>query len=105
MRPSSRPRVLLFCTPRHDSEKKGTRCRRQAVLAVLDRTSGIAHRTSGTHAVALHVMHYNFCRIHRTLRVTPAMACGLADHVWEISDLVALIPEPTVAAWGSRRAG
>jgi len=55
------------------------------------------------HAVALHVMHYNFCRIHRTLRVTPAMACGLADHVWEIPDLVALIPEPTVAAWGSKR--
>jgi hypothetical protein len=42
-------------------------------------------------AVALHVMHYNFVRIHRTLRVTPAMAAGVSDRVWEISDLVALL--------------
>jgi IS1 family transposase len=33
------------------------------------------------HAVALHFMHYNFCRIHKTLRVTPAMEAGLSDHV------------------------
>lgn len=42
-------------------------------------------------AIALHYMHYNFCRIHQTLRVTPAMAAGFTDHVWEISDLVALL--------------
>jgi hypothetical protein len=41
-------------------------------------------------AVALHFMHYNFCRIHKTLRVTPAMAAGITDHVWDISELVAL---------------
>ena len=34
------------------------------------------------HAVALHYMHYNFCRIHQTLRVTPAMEAGVSDHVW-----------------------
>ena len=34
------------------------------------------------HAVALHYMHYNFCRIHQTLRVTPAMEAGIANHVW-----------------------
>src|SRR6266446_3986557 len=33
-------------------------------------------------AVALHYMHYNFCRVHQTLRVTPAMEAGTADHVW-----------------------
>jgi hypothetical protein len=33
------------------------------------------------HAVALHYMHYNFCRVHQTLRVTPAMEAGVADHV------------------------
>ena len=54
------------------------------------------------HAVALHFMHYNFCRVHQTLRVTPAMAAGLADHVWELDELVALLPEPTIATWGSR---
>ena len=43
------------------------------------------------HAVALHYMHYNFCRIHQTLRVTPAMEAGVADHVWSIDELVNLI--------------
>jgi IS1 family transposase len=42
------------------------------------------------HAVALHFMHYNFCRIHKTLRVTPAMEAGIADHVWSLEELVAL---------------
>ena len=42
-------------------------------------------------AVALHFMHYNFCRIHQTLRVTPAMAAGVTDHVWEIGEIVDLI--------------
>lgn len=42
-------------------------------------------------AVALHFMHYNFCRVHQTLRVTPAMAAGVTDHVWEIADLVGLL--------------
>jgi IS1 family transposase len=42
-------------------------------------------------AVALHFMHYNFCRIHQTLRVTPAMEAGIADHVWSVEELVALL--------------
>lgn len=54
------------------------------------------------HAVSLHFAYYNFCRVHQTLRVTPAMAAGLADHVWSIEELIALIPDPTVAAWGSK---
>jgi hypothetical protein len=41
--------------------------------------------------VALHYMHYNFCRIHQTLRVTPAMQAGLTSKLWEIEDLVALL--------------
>jgi hypothetical protein len=36
-------------------------------------------------------MHYNFCLVHQTLRVTPAMEAGIADHVWEIEELVALL--------------
>ena len=43
------------------------------------------------YAVALHFVHYNFCRIHKTLRVTPAMAAGLSFHVWSIEDLVRLL--------------
>jgi cell fate regulator YaaT (PSP1 superfamily) len=42
-------------------------------------------------AVALHFMHYNFARIHQTLRVTPAMAAGVTDHVWEIGEIVDLL--------------
>lgn len=43
------------------------------------------------YAVALHMMYYNFVRIHKTLRVTPAMAAGLSDKLWEIGDIVTLI--------------
>jgi len=39
-------------------------------------------------AVALHVAHYNFCRVHSSLRMTPAMAAGIADHIWELDDLL-----------------
>jgi IS1 family transposase len=39
-------------------------------------------------AVALHFAYYNFCRVHKTLRVTPAMEAGLADHVWTIAELI-----------------
>ena len=39
-------------------------------------------------ACALHFAHYNFCRIHQTLRVTPAMEAGLTDHTWTTEELV-----------------
>lgn len=42
-------------------------------------------------ACALHFVHYNFCRVHQTLRVTPAMQAGLTDHVWSLAELVALL--------------
>lgn len=41
------------------------------------------------HMVALYFMHFNFCRVHKTLRVTPAME-GLTDHVWSIEELLAI---------------
>jgi len=40
-------------------------------------------------AYCLHFAYYNFCRIHKTLRVTPAMEAGLTDHIWELADLLA----------------
>ena len=40
------------------------------------------------HSVALHFMYYNFVRIHKTLRVTPAMAAGVTDRLWEMKDIV-----------------
>jgi IS1 family transposase len=44
-----------------------------------------------TYAVALHFMHYNFCRIHRTLRVTPAMEANVTDRLWNVGDIVKLL--------------
>jgi IS1 family transposase len=43
------------------------------------------------HAVALYFMHYNFCRVQKTLHVTPAMEVGIADHVWSCEELIALL--------------
>jgi IS1 family transposase len=42
-------------------------------------------------SVALYFMHYNFCRVHKTLRVTPAMEAGLTDHVWTIEEMLSKI--------------
>jgi hypothetical protein len=46
-------------------------------------------------AVALHFMYYNFCRIHQSLRITPAMAAKVTNKLWEIGDIVALLDAPT----------
>lgn len=43
------------------------------------------------YSVALHFMNYNFCSIHASLRVTPAMAAGVADHVWTMEEVAALL--------------
>jgi IS1 family transposase len=50
------------------------------------------------HAVAIYFAYYNFCRVHQTLRVTPAMESGLTNHVWTIEELLALLPEVAAKA-------
>jgi len=45
-------------------------------------------------ALALYFTYYNFCRVHQSLRVTPAMEAGIADHVWDIDEITALLPLP-----------
>jgi hypothetical protein len=42
-------------------------------------------------AIALHYMHYNFCRVHQSLRVTPAMEAGISNHAWSIEELLGLL--------------
>jgi hypothetical protein len=56
-------------------------------------------------AVALYVAHYNLCRVHETLRVTPAMQLGVTDHIWSIGELVdaAISVVPTETAPDRRR--
>jgi IS1 family transposase len=55
-------------------------------------TNGFSKKVENhAYAVALHFVHYNFARIHKTLRVTPAMAAGLSDHVWSIEEMIDLL--------------
>src|SRR6266540_211633 len=42
-------------------------------------------------AIALHFVYYNFCRVHQTLKTTPAVASGIADHEWSIEEIVGLL--------------
>ena len=55
-------------------------------------TNGFSKKVENhKHAIALHFMHYDFCRIHRALRVTPAMEAGITNHVWGLEELVRLL--------------
>lgn len=55
-------------------------------------TNGFSKKLENhAHAVALHCMYYNFGRIHKTLRVTPAVEAGLTDHVWTLEEIAALM--------------
>jgi hypothetical protein len=47
-----------------------------------------------TAAFAVWFTYYNFCRVHSTLRVTPAMEAGVADHAWNLEELCELLPKP-----------
>ncbi|WP_455274852.1 IS1 family transposase [Rhizobium herbae] len=55
-------------------------------------TNGFSKKVENhAYAVALHFMYYNFVRIHKTLRMSPAMAAGVSDRLWEMRDIVALV--------------
>jgi IS1 family transposase len=55
-------------------------------------TNGFSKKIENhAHMVAIHFMHYNFARVHKTLRVTPAMESGIANHVWSLEDLIGLL--------------
>ena len=55
-------------------------------------TNGVSKKIENhAAAVSLWFMYYNFCRIHKTLRVTPAMAAGVTDRLWSFADIVAVL--------------
>lgn len=61
-------------------------------------TNGFSKRLENHRAaVALWICYYNLCRVHETLRMTPAMALGVTDHIWSIAELIAAALEPTDA--------
>ena len=45
------------------------------------------------HAVALFMMYYNFCKLHKAHRLTPAMAAGVTDRLWEVADIVKVLED------------
>lgn len=71
---------------------------RQSMRRFTRKTTGFSKKVENhAHAVALNFFWYNFGRIHKTLRITPAMAAGFAHHVWEFSELVELINKSLMA--------
>lgn len=65
-------------------------------------TNGFSKKVENLeYMVALHFMHYNFVRIHKSLHTTPAMAAGVSDKLWSIADIAALVPEPEAKKRGS----
>ena len=67
-------------------------------------TNGFSKKVENhAYAVALYFMHYNFAKIHGTLRVTPAMEAGVSDHVWSIEEIASLLPEPVTSKRGPYR--
>ncbi len=68
-------------------------------------TNGFSKKAENhAHSVAIHFMHYNFVRIHQTLRVTPAMAAGATKTLWSLTDMVRVIEEWEAAKAGERSA-
>jgi IS1 family transposase len=54
-------------------------------------TNGFSKKVENhAYQLAIHYMHYNFCRVHKTLRVTPAMEAGITDHVWSLREIIQL---------------
>jgi hypothetical protein len=57
-------------------------------------------------AIALHTMYYNFVCSHQTLKVTPAMAAGVTDKLWEVSDILVVLDQSELAKrWNGLRRG
>lgn len=60
-------------------------------------TNGFSKKlTNHEHMLAIYFMYYNFCRVHQSLRVTPAMEAGLSDHIWSVEELVRLMEPKSI---------
>lgn len=62
-------------------------------------------RESHLHAVSFYFMVYNFVKIHKTIKTTPAKEAGVTDRLWRMEDVVALIPEPVAKKRGAYKNG
>jgi hypothetical protein len=76
-----------FAERQNLSMRMGVRCFTRLTNAFSKKAENHAH------GVAIYFMHYNFVRIHQTLRCTPAMAAGMTTKLWELSDMVKVLEE------------
>jgi hypothetical protein len=75
-----------ICTPHVERQKLTTRMQMRRLTRL---TNGFSKKWENLWAAyCLHFAYYNFCQIHKTLRVTPAMESGLTDHVWNMEELI-----------------
>ena len=63
-------------------------------------TNGFSKKAENhAHSIAIHFMHYNFVRIHQSLRITPAMAAGVSTKLWNLTDTVRVIEDWEALRW------
>src|SRR5437868_8406116 len=95
MRRARKDKIPGSPDPRHISTSYTERANltmRMSMRRFTRRTNAFSKKLENhAHMVALYALWYNFVRIHKTLRVTPAMAAGIADRLWSMEDVVALI--------------
>jgi hypothetical protein len=80
--------ILIWIAPaRHTSSERMVHCQWCKRLTRL--TYAFSRSWDNLRAaLALHFAYYNLCRIHGSLRITPAMASGITDHVWTLNELI-----------------
>jgi hypothetical protein len=87
VRVSGKPDPALVCT---SHVERFNLTLRMGIRRMTRLTNAFSRKVKNhTAATALQIAYYNFCRIHQSLRVTPAMEAGIADHVWTVSELLA----------------
>ena len=84
---SGNPQESKICTSHVERQNLTMRMQMRRLTRL---TNGFSKKLENHRAaVALHFGFYNFCQLHRTLRVTPAMEAGITDHVWDVTELLA----------------
>ncbi len=96
MRPLKPPQPQASHLQSHDPQVERQNLTMRMAMRRFTRLTNAFSKKVENHcyAIALHFVHYNFARIHKTLRVTPAMEAGVAKHVWSLQEIAALVPEP-----------
>jgi hypothetical protein len=70
---------------------------RMSMLRFTRLTNGFAKKIENhEHMLSIYFLYYNFCRVHQTLRVTPAREAGIAGHVWSIQEMVGLLDRKSI---------